>query len=124
MQMSVSARCNSKARSFDIRALNLFRISCLGFRIYATDMDYHVKRVSRNCATTGRELTPGEVCHSVLLEQDGQFVRLDYSEEGWSGPPPNAVGVCKSTIPEPVAVKKKSTPTRSWMPVRRPVLGE
>ena len=48
-------------------------------------MDYHLKPLGKNCAATGKPLVPGSVCHSVLVEKDGNLVRLDYSQEGWSG---------------------------------------
>jgi hypothetical protein len=54
-------------------------------------MDYQIQPNSRRCAVTGRELQPGERFFSVLLDEDRQFVRRDYSQEAWQGAPPGAV---------------------------------
>ena len=47
-------------------------------------MDYHLKPLGKTCATTGKPLAPGSVCHSVLVERDGMLMRLDFSDEGWT----------------------------------------
>ena len=65
-------------------------------------MDYHLKPLGKTCATTGKPLGPGSVCHSVLIEKDGSLVRLDYSQEGWTGPPPNHLGYWKIEVPAAV----------------------
>jgi hypothetical protein len=62
-------------------------------------MDYHFKPPSKTCATTGRPLAPGSVCHSVLIEKNGTMTRLDYSDEGWQGPPEGHIGYWKTTVP-------------------------
>jgi len=54
-------------------------------------MDYDVRRCSRKCDRTDRELQEGEVYFSVLKIVDGQFVRSDYCEEAWDGPPEEGV---------------------------------
>lgn len=64
-------------------------------------MDYQLKPVGKTCSVTGKPLEPGSLCHSVLLEQDGEPVRLDYSAEGWNGPPEGAVGYWKCLVPVP-----------------------
>jgi hypothetical protein len=64
-------------------------------------MEYHVKPIGKTCAATGEELVPGSVCHSVLVERDGQWVRLDFSEVGWSGPPEETLGYWRCVVPEP-----------------------
>lgn len=46
-------------------------------------MDYVVKSIGKICEKTGRELEPGELCHSVLREEQDEKVRYDYSAEGW-----------------------------------------
>ncbi len=51
-------------------------------------MDFHVKPLGKTCAATGEELPPGSICHSVLVEQHGEQVRLDYSAAGWPETPP------------------------------------
>jgi hypothetical protein len=62
-------------------------------------MEYHFKPPSKACAATGRPLAPGSVCHSVLLEKNGALTRLDYSDEGWQGPPAGHVGYWKTVVP-------------------------
>jgi len=62
-------------------------------------MDYRLKPPSKMCAGTGKPLVPGSTCHSVLIEKDGDQVRLDFSDEGWTGPPAGHVGYWKTTIP-------------------------
>lgn len=64
-------------------------------------MDYQVKPLGKKCAGTGADLVPGTVCRSVLVEQEGELVRLDFSPEGWKGPPPHVVGMWKSVVPIP-----------------------
>src|ERR1022692_3429065 len=54
-------------------------------------MDYQIQPNSRRCTVTGRELQMGERFYSVLLEEDRQLVRKDYSTEAWQGPPQGAV---------------------------------
>jgi len=62
-------------------------------------MDYRLKPPSKTCAGTGRPLIPGSICHSVLVEKDGDQVRLDFSDDGWAGPPAGHVGYWKTTVP-------------------------
>jgi hypothetical protein len=53
-------------------------------------LDYQIQPNTRRCSVTGRELKPGEKVYSVLLDEEGKFVRKDYSEEAWQGPPQTA----------------------------------
>ena len=62
-------------------------------------MEYHFKPPSKTCATTGRPLVAGAVCHSVLMEKNGVLIRQDFSEEGWQGPPAGHVGYWKTLVP-------------------------
>lgn len=62
-------------------------------------MDYRLKPPGKTCAATGSPLAPGSTCHSVLIEKDGEQLRLDYSDEGWSGPPEGHLGYWKTTVP-------------------------
>ncbi len=70
-------------------------------------MDYHLKPISKTCAATGASLEPGMKCHSVLVEQNGQLVRLDYAAENWSGPPEGTIGQWQSVVPQPEQNKTK-----------------
>lgn len=62
-------------------------------------MDYQLKPLGKTCSATGQPLAPGSLCHSVLIERQGQFVRLDYSESGWKGPPEGAIGHWVTEVP-------------------------
>ncbi len=70
--------------------------------------EYNVKPVGRICAGTGQELMPGSLCHSVLVEKDGDLLRLDYSEAGWTQPPHGLLAHWRCEIPEVSATVKKS----------------
>jgi hypothetical protein len=62
-------------------------------------MEYEAARCTRRCATTGRELRPGETIYSVLMAEGSNLVRHDYSAEAWQGAPEKAVGWWKSQLP-------------------------
>ena len=70
--------------------------------------DYNVKPIGRTCAGTAQELVPGSLCHSVLVEKNGDLLRFDYSEEGWTPPPAGLLAHWRCVVPEPVAVVKKA----------------
>ncbi len=70
-------------------------------------MDYHLKPLGKTCAATGKPLAPGSVCHSVLVERDGGLVRLDFSTDGWTGPPSGHFG--HWTVEVPPAADPKTT---------------
>lgn len=63
-------------------------------------MDYHLKPLGKTCAATGKPLAPGSLCHSVLVEKEGVLVRLDYSSEGWTGPPDGHLGHWTVDVPK------------------------
>ncbi len=73
-------------------------------------MDYEVKRFTRHCAETGRELAPGEEFYSVLTAAGAELDRKDYSKEAWQGPPEGAVGWWKSQVPS------ADTKRMTWAP--------
>src|ERR1051326_5057705 len=62
-------------------------------------LDYQIQTNSRRCAISGRELRAGERFYSVLLDEEGKFVRKDYSQESWEGPPAGAVSFWAGKIP-------------------------
>lgn len=72
-------------------------------------MDYQLKPLGKTCASTGQPLTPGTVCHSVVVEREGRLLRLDYSEAGWQGPPPDAIGYWRTVVP-PVEPARRIDP--------------
>ncbi len=49
---------------------------------------------------TDRELQPGDVFYSVLVAEGAAVVRRDYLADTWEGPPPNAIGIWKSQVPD------------------------
>jgi hypothetical protein len=75
----------------------------IGFKQDACEMnammEYQIEANTRRCAATGRELKPGEKFYSVLADEDGKFVRKDYSEQGWQGPPENAFSFWSGKVP-------------------------
>ena len=77
-------------------------------------IEYQFRPIGKSCAGTGQEFQPGERCHCVVVERDGQFTRLDYSAAGWKGPPEGTVGEWISQIPagEP---KPKTIDTESLL---------
>ncbi|MFN0050887.1 MAG: hypothetical protein ACKV0T_01765 [Planctomycetales bacterium] len=70
-------------------------------------MEYQFRPLGKKCAATGEDLVPGSVCHSVLVERDGELQRLDYSPQGWSGPPPGTVGAWECLVPLPQEVRRE-----------------
>lgn len=78
-------------------------------------MDYHLKPVGKACHATGKVLEPGAECYSALVEQEGQFVRFDFSEQGWAGPPEGAVGCWRCRIPQPAEHKPQPLDSETLM---------
>jgi hypothetical protein len=62
--------------------------------------DYQIQASTRRCAVTGREIRPGERFYSVLVDEGGTFVRRDYSETSWQGPPEGAFSFWKTRLGE------------------------
>jgi hypothetical protein len=73
-------------------------------------MDYEVQRCTRQCATSGRDLAPGEEFYSVLVAAGAELIRRDYAVEAWEGPPEGAVAWWKSQMPNPQATKMRLAP--------------
>lgn len=74
-------------------------------------MDYEVQRCTRHCAATGRELRDGETFYSALVSRGANLERVDYSAEGWSGPPEQAIGWWKSQVPSKDQKKAQMAPS-------------
>jgi hypothetical protein len=55
-------------------------------------MNFQIQPNTRRCCVTGSELRPGERYYSVLVDEAGKFVRRDFSEQAWQGPPAEAFG--------------------------------
>jgi len=73
-------------------------------------IEFEIERCTRHCAVTGRELKPGEEYYTVLIDDDGQWRRLDYSAEAWQGPPDVCVAWWRARIPPPSGTR------RHWAP--------
>ena len=63
-------------------------------------LDFTVQRFTRRCHQTERDLQPGETVYSVLIPQEAQVIRRDYSLEAWTGPPEDAIGWWRSKVEE------------------------
>ena len=61
--------------------------------------EYKVGRCTRQCHALQRPLRSGEWYYSVVVEDGEDFKRREYSAEGWTEPPENAVGWWKSRMP-------------------------
>jgi hypothetical protein len=61
--------------------------------------EYQIQANTRRCVASGRELRPGEKVYSVLIDEDGKFVRKDYSQESWQGPPREAFSFWVGRVP-------------------------
>ncbi len=62
-------------------------------------IDYEVHRCSRRCAATDREFVPSEAIYSALVAEGKEVVRKDFGMSAWTGPPANAIGWWKGTVP-------------------------
>lgn len=63
-------------------------------------IEYEIQRCTRHCATTHRELAPGEAFYSTLTAEGSSVVRHDYSAEAWQGPPAGVLGWWKARMPQ------------------------
>lgn len=63
-------------------------------------IDYPVRRPTRRCAASDRDLKPGERFVSVLVSEAGEVVRQDYAAERWSAPPEGAFAWWRCQMPE------------------------
>src|SRR6056297_2858332 len=61
--------------------------------------EFKVKRCSRRCFKLDRPLRDGEWYYSVVIEDDEDLLRRDYSAESWTDPPAGALGWWKSQMP-------------------------
>lgn len=67
--------------------------------------DWQVEHPTGRCAVTGRELAEGEEYYAVLFEEGESFRRVDYSDDGWTGPPEGSY--CHFRTRVPIKEKKK-----------------
>ena len=78
-------------------------------------LDFEVQRCTRRCAKSDRELRPGEAFYSLLVTEDAEVVRYDYSESVWEGPPEENIGWWRSRMPTPNAQKVTWAPNDVMM---------
>ncbi len=62
-------------------------------------MEYHIRPLGKTCAGTGQPLAPGSTVVSILVDRNGVLERLDFSPEGWAGPPEQTVGQWHCQVP-------------------------
>ncbi len=74
-------------------------------------MDFEVQRCTRHCATSGRELAEGEEFLSAIVAEGADVRRLDYTVEGWQGPPQGTIAWWKSRMPTREARKSQLAPS-------------
>jgi hypothetical protein len=67
--------------------------------------EYKVNRCSRRCYVQERPLRDGEWYYSVVIQDDEDFIRRDYSAEAWTEPPEGTIGWWKGRMPEAGARK-------------------
>lgn len=72
--------------------------------------EYKVNRCSRRCWVEERPLRDGEWYYSVVIQQDEDFVRRDYSAQAWTEPPDGTIGWWKARMPEAGARKLVPAP--------------
>jgi hypothetical protein len=63
-------------------------------------MEFNIRPAAKCCAKTGQPFQSGDVCWSILIEQNGVLVRQDFSSEAWEGPPPEAIGHWRCEVTE------------------------
>lgn len=69
-------------------------------------MDYQIQPHTRRCSITGRELLPGERYYTALMEEGEHFLRKDFSQEVWQGPPGEAFSFWTGKVPPPEDSRK------------------
>jgi len=73
-------------------------------------IDFDIQRCTRRCAATDRDLRPGETIYSVLVRSGAAVERVDFSEEGWSEPPADALSWWKTRLPDPAVQRMQWAP--------------
>jgi hypothetical protein len=73
-------------------------------------LDFDLQTCTRHCASSGRELLPGEAFYTVLRQVGREVERADYATDVWTTPPADCLAWWKSQLPLPD--QKKPT----WAP--------
>ena len=76
----------------------------------SSPFDLDVPRCTRRCAVSDRELNEGEAVFSALVREGTDYVRKDFAQENWSGPPENTLAWWQAEIPRRNAKKAKLAP--------------
>ncbi|MBA60957.1 MAG: hypothetical protein CMJ76_01200 [Planctomycetaceae bacterium] len=63
-------------------------------------LEFHIKKATRLCHKTGEKLQPGESFYSVLVVEENEVVRHDYSEAAWEGVPDDVLAWWKADVPQ------------------------
>jgi len=61
--------------------------------------EFEISRATGKCAQTGRPFAEGQMYYAVLFERPEGLVRMDYSEEAWTGPPEGTFCYWKARVP-------------------------
>lgn len=63
--------------------------------------EYQIQPNTRRCCVSGRELQAGERFYSALREEGDHFLRQDFADEAWQGPPEGAFSFWTGKVPRP-----------------------
>ena len=73
-------------------------------------LEFHIKKATRLCHQTGERLAPGEPFYSVLITEEHEIVRQDFSTAAWDGAPEDALAWWKSDMPDEEGTKVNLAP--------------
>lgn len=62
-------------------------------------LDFTVRRPTRRCAASDRELAAGEAFVSVLVDEGAEVARRDYAVNAWTTPPEGAIAWWRAQMP-------------------------
>lgn len=74
--------------------------------------DFEVKKFTRVCFATERELKAGDVFYAYLVRDGRDTLRRDVCEEAWDGPPEDCIAWWKSSVPDPKSKKLNWAPNQ------------
>lgn len=78
-------------------------------------MEYHVRPLGKTCAASGRPFAPGTEVVSVLVEREGELVRMDYAAEAWSGPPEQTIAQWRCAVPQLEDASARPIDPEAWL---------
>ena len=68
--------------------------------------EYQIQDNTRRCSVSGRELKPGDKYFSALFDENGSWMRRDFSPECWSGAPAEAFSFWSGRLPPSGAARR------------------